>query len=147
MKKMLISGGIGGIRTAITLEFIRNGHHVFSTHNNKSGEALCDWNTVNQVSDENITLLDCDLTKLEQVESIVGSIVQEHFESIVGSIVQEHSIDVLINNAGITDDSSFFKIKFEQWFSALHANLLKLSSLTHIIAKRVLLERQGWLEI
>lgn len=87
------------------------------------------------MSDENITLLDCDLTKLAKVESVIGS------------IVQEHSIDVLINNVGITDDSSFLKMKFEQWFSALHVNLLNVSSLTHIIVKNVVFERQGWIEI
>lgn len=36
MKKMRISCGTGRIGTARTLEFIRNGYHLFSTHNNKS---------------------------------------------------------------------------------------------------------------
>jgi hypothetical protein len=36
MKKMRISGGTGRIGAARTLEFVRNGYHEFSTHNNKS---------------------------------------------------------------------------------------------------------------
>lgn len=131
MKNMLISGGTGGIGTAITLEFIRNGYHVFTTHNNKSSEALLEWKTVNQVSDENITFLNCDLTKLAQVESIIGD------------IAQEHSIDVLINNAGITDDSSFLKMKYEQWFNVLNLNLLSVFTFTQIVVKQMVLKRQG----
>ena len=47
-----------------------------------------------------------------------------NFEKILKQIAIEHSdLDVIVNNAGITDDAILLRMKTEQWEKVIQANL------------------------
>lgn len=125
MKKVLITGGTGGIGTAITKEFLSAGYHAIVTHNYKSGDKIESWLNENQLSSSQVTFLACDLTDASAAQQIFGE------------LVQNHQIDVLVNNAGITDDSAFLKMQFEQWKSVLETNLFSLFHITQTLARQM----------
>lgn len=75
MKKVLITGGATGIGKAAALEFVSKGYDVYSTYNN----TLPDY--------DGVTKLKCNLENVDEIAQLFSS-----FESL----------DVLVNNAGIS---------------------------------------------
>ena len=61
MINVLISGGTGGICTALTKCFVENGYHVIATHNSKSESFLADWLTDNGLSSGQVTFVKLNL--------------------------------------------------------------------------------------
>lgn len=122
MKTVLITGGTGGIGTALVKAFIDSGYRAFVTHNHKSASVLKEWLLRNDISPEYIRFLSLNLNNSDEV-------VRE-----VSTLLNDTQVDVLINNAGITADSSFLKMKSQQWDSVLDTNLKSLFSITQPIA-------------
>jgi NAD(P)-dependent dehydrogenase (short-subunit alcohol dehydrogenase family) len=86
MKTIIITGGASGIGLAITTLFADKGYNVFFLdYNAENGKAIEE--SLNQKG-KKATFLQCDVSVLAQVKSV--------FEKIPGSI------DVLVNNAGIS---------------------------------------------
>jgi NAD(P)-dependent dehydrogenase (short-subunit alcohol dehydrogenase family) len=86
MKTIIITGGASGIGLAITTLFADKGYNVFFLdYNAENGKAIEE--SLNQKGKKD-TFLQCDVSVLAQVKSV--------FEKIPGSI------DVLVNNAGIS---------------------------------------------
>lgn len=75
MKKVLITGGATGIGKATALLFKEKGYNVFITYNN----TLPDF--------DGVTAIKCDLTELKDIENLFN---------------ETGSIDVLVNNAGVS---------------------------------------------
>ena len=106
-KKIFITGSSGGIGSAICKKFLDNECKLILTSSSQE--------------------------KLEKLKSKYG---KDHFyyklnlsdindlEESMKIISNDHKdIDVLINNAGITDDSLLLRMKFSQWSKVIDTNL------------------------
>jgi 3-oxoacyl-[acyl-carrier protein] reductase len=62
----------------------------------------------------------------------------------IRSLLEEHqSIDVLVNNAGITDDDLFIRMKQEAWTRVLRTNLDSAFHITQEVVKKMIRTRWG----
>ena len=125
MKTALITGGTGGIGTAISLKLIEQGYYVISTHNNKPSSFLKQWKNIHKLNSDQIKFINCDIVDSSRTRASIEK------------LVEEVNIDVLINNAGITMDSSFLKMDFKQWYDVINTNLIALFNITHTISKHM----------
>ena len=128
---VLISGGTGGIGTALVKKFSNEGFHCVVTHNHKSKNELDDWVKLNNFDLNKISFVCFNLNKCQEVEHELLN------------LLTERRISVLINNAGITDDASFLKMTKLQWDSVLNTNLNSLFSITQIIANSMVKNKSG----
>jgi len=65
-------------------------------------------------------------------------------EQVVQGIVQEHGgLHVLVNNAGITDDQLFLRMRAESWRKVMATNLDGLFNVTQPVARVMLRQREG----
>lgn len=87
----------------------------------KSGnhEETVQWQKEQQKSGFEIDILYADIAQFHDCEKLV-SLVMERYGRI----------DVLVNNAGVTQDSSLKKMSPEQWQSVLNANLTSVFNMT-----------------
>lgn len=69
---------------------------------------------------------------------------EECAEAAVESLVSELGLpDVLVNNAGVTHDGFFARMKRAQWSSVLDTNLSAFYSVTRPLVRKMLIRRSG----
>lgn len=115
----LITGGVGGIGTGITLALARAGHFVVANYGIEGTQAP--WLDVMRASGlaDQTALAFGDVSEYSSAEAMVRSIELQH-----------GAVDVLVNCAGITRDASFRKMTFEQWDRVMRVNLYSLFNVT-----------------
>jgi len=74
----------------------------------------------------------CDVTRLEAVEEIVNKILDKY-----------KCIDILINNAGITKDNLFLRMREAEWDAVLTVNLKGTFNCCKAVSKSMLKARKG----
>ncbi|MFC3627640.1 beta-ketoacyl-ACP reductase [Vogesella amnigena] len=112
----LVSGGMGGIGTAICKALAEAGHTVVTTYSRpgKEGAWLSDMKGLGY----DVHAVQCDVTDFDACQAAVAKIQAE-----IGPI------DVLVNNAGITRDASFRKLGKTDWDAVISTNLDSLFNL------------------
>ncbi len=134
MKKKiaLVTGGVGGIGTAICKRLAEDGHFVVANYAIPGTEDR--WHKAMAASGLNggsSALAFGDVTDFDAMGAMVAKIGAEH-----------GPIDVLVNCAGITRDSTFRKMTPEQWRAVLTTNLDSVFNVTrHVIEGMV---ERGW---
>ena len=106
----LVTGGMGGIGTAICKALAESGHTVVTTYS-KSGKEqawLADMKGFGHV----VHAFQCDVSDFDSCQQAVAAIS-----------AQVGPIDVLVNNAGITRDASFRKLGKADWDAVISTNL------------------------
>ncbi|PJK05146.1 beta-ketoacyl-ACP reductase [Lysobacteraceae bacterium NML71-0210] len=106
----LVTGGTGGIGTAIIKQLADMGHKVATNYRNE--EKARAWAEKMQAEGYDITLVKGDVTSEEQAAAMVKEV-----EAKLGPV------EILVNNAGITRDGTFHKMKGEQWRDVIDTNL------------------------
>jgi acetoacetyl-CoA reductase len=119
-KLALVTGAKGGIGSAITLKLVELGYKVIATHSVGSREAALEWYRQNGFTDEQVQLLELNVT--------VPSMCAQRLAQL---LLQEGTIDLLVNNAGITHDKVFSKMTVDQWQEVIDTNLNSLFYVTH----------------
>ena len=107
MKKILVTGASGGIGSAIADKFANNDSNLILTSSSK----LTLDNLKNKYgNDHSYYVLNFNEPSI--------------FEDTLKQIALEHKdLEVIVNNAGITDDSLILRMKLEQWNKVIQANL------------------------
>lgn len=122
-KIALVTGGVGGIGTAICLQLARDGYFCVAN--------------VGIAGTETAWLAAVEAGGLEKQTALahgdVGSF--DDCARMIDDIVSKHGpVDVLVNCAGITRDASFRKMTFAQWDAVMRVNLYGLFNVTkHVI--------------
>lgn len=112
MKKVvLVTGGSRGIGKAISEKFAKNGHIVIINYNSSQEEAREIKKNMDKLY-YNSEIYKCDITKYEEVKEMI--------EYILGKYKR---IDVLINNAGISEFKLFTDISVADWNNIMDTNL------------------------
>jgi len=122
---VLVTGGTRGIGRAIAETFKKAGATVYITGTNREKtEAVAQEIGVNGVK--------MDVTDREEVKKVVGEIAEK-----------EGKIDVLINNAGITRDTLFLRMKDEDWDAVIDTNLNGVYNVTRAVVPIMVKKRKG----
>ena len=113
----LVTGGTGGIGTAICRKLADMGHKVATNYRNR--EKAEAWQAQMRADGYDIALAPGDVGTPESAELLVREI-----EGMLGPI------DILINNAGITRDGTFHKMSAAQWHEVINTNLNSVFNVT-----------------
>ncbi len=110
-KTVVVTGGSRGIGAAIALEFARRGYNVAIADLKLDEDAE---NTLKKLKEAGAQacFLEMDVTNEEAVRKAFEKVQRE-----LGGI------DVLVNNAGITIDRPFERMRLEDWNKVLNVNL------------------------
>jgi len=106
----LVTGGTGGIGTAICKRLAKAGHKVATNYRNK--EKARAWEQAMRAEGFDITIVPGDVSTPEEAASMVRRV-----EEALGPV------EILVNNAGITRDSTFHRMTPEQWNDVITTNL------------------------
>jgi acetoacetyl-CoA reductase len=113
----LVTGGTGGIGTAICKRLADAGHKVATNY--RSEEKAKAWQGQMKADGYDFTLVKGDVTSPEEAEAMVREV-----EKTLGPI------DILVNNAGITRDGTFHKMSAPQWGDVINTNLNSVFNVT-----------------
>ena len=116
-KKCLITGATGDIGGAICQVFAKNNAELFITGTKlealkKTTEKIIVSVNNNNIQEPKVNYYQCDLSNKVEIMELV-----KQANAVMGRV------DVLVCNAGITDDSLMIKMKDEQWQNVLDINL------------------------
>ncbi len=126
-KRALITGASGGIGTEIAKALAANGAELVL-----SGTRV---DALEQLSGEISSpthVIACDLSDMEQVDRLVPRAI----EAMGG-------IDILINNAGLTRDNIFVRLKNEDWDQVIAVNLTAAFRLSRAVLRPMMKQRFG----
>lgn len=126
-KRALVTGASGGIGSAIAKALSRQGAEVAL-----SGTRVGALEEVAKDISGKKHILPCNLSDLDSVERLVPQA-----EDAMGGI------DILINNAGMTRDNLFMRMKDEEWDDVLAINLTAPFHLTRAAIKGMMKRRFG----
>ena len=110
MKTAFVTGGSRGIGKSIALDLSKKFHVVvgYSVSNEKA-EEVSDKILKNGGSSSTVQI---DISESESVDKAFSSIEKDHT-----------SVDVLVNNAGITKDNILPRMKKDEWLEVIQTNL------------------------
>ena len=127
MKKILLTGGTGGIGKSLARDFNANGYYVIVTGRNKNRFDEIDFKNPSKTD-----FFTCDLSIKEQLSSCLEKIIQKH-----------PLIEILINNAGVTEDSLFLRMDLQKWQNVIDINLNTTFQITNFFLKQMVKNRWG----
>ena len=113
----LVTGGTGGIGTAIVKRLADMGNKVATNFRNE--EKARAWQEKMQADGYEVFLARGDVTSPQEAEAMVRAV-----EAALGPV------DILVNNAGITRDGTFHKMKADQWTDVINTNLNSVFNVT-----------------
>ena len=113
----LVTGGTGGIGTAIVRKLADMGHRVATNYRNE--EKARAWQERMEADGYHVTLVKGDVTSPEEATAMVREV-----ERTLGPV------EILVNNAGITRDGTFHRMKPEQWTEVINTNLNSVFNVT-----------------
>lgn len=117
-KIALVTGGMGGLGTAMCKALAKSGHIVVTTYVGDDDYADS-WLEKTKAEGFDFKAYRCDVSSWDSALESVNKIKAE-----VGKI------DVLVNNAGITRDATFKKMTPEHWQAVLRTNLDSVFNMT-----------------
>jgi 3-oxoacyl-[acyl-carrier protein] reductase len=130
-KIALVTGASRGIGRAIALRFAQQGANVAFTYLSsvEKGEALAAELAAFGVKAKGYR---SDASDFKQAEELINNVVADF-----------GTIDVLINNAGITKDGLLMRMSEEQWDSVIQVNLKSVFNLTKAVTKPMMKAKSG----
>jgi len=130
-KNILITGGSRGIGRSVVETLVKNGANVGFTFSSSEipAKTIC-----NKLNSENVKCIayKSDASKLDQCEKLINSFLTD-FETI----------DVLINNAGITKDNLLLRMSEEDFDKVVEVNLKSVFNMTKACQRVFLKNRKG----
>lgn len=126
----IITGASRGIGKAITFELARSGYHVIMVSRNK--EKLVENKNLLEKEGLLADFFIGDVSNYEEVKGIISEIVTKY-----------ETISVLINNAGITRDKLFLRMKPEDWEDVMKVNLFGTMNFSHAVLPIMMKQRKG----
>ncbi|MCJ8210557.1 3-oxoacyl-ACP reductase FabG [Mucilaginibacter sp. RS28] len=133
MKCALVTGGSRGIGRATCLKLAEQGYYVLVNYKSNAEEATRTLELIRQINGEG-ELLPFDVSSKEQVQDVLGKWIDSNTEKY---------IEVLVNNAGIREDSLFAWMTDEQWSNVLQTNLDSFFYTTRLVLNSMLYRKHG----
>ncbi len=133
MKYALVTGGSRGIGKAICIELAKEGFYVLINYRSNTTEAQ---NTLDEITENGGQgeLLPFDVSNGDEVRNAI----EEWSKNNPGKI-----INVLVNNAGITNDNLLVFMSHEQWNSVLRTNMDSFYFTTKQVITNMIVSKWG----
>ena len=130
-RTVLVTGGSRGIGRAIALTLAGEGANVIINYANNDENVA---NIIEEIEGFNVKGLavKANVSKAEEVDSMINEI-NENFDGI----------DILINNAGITKDSIFVRMKEKDWDQVIEINLKGVFLCTKAVIRKMIRQKYG----
>ena len=130
-KTVFVTGASRGIGKEVALKFADNGYNVVINYvsNRTNVEEL---KTEFESKDVKTLIMQADVTDKEAIEELVKKAIEEF-----------GSIDVLVNNAGITKDNLLMRMSEEEFDKVIEVNLKGTYIVTKIVTKYMMKKRKG----
>jgi 3-oxoacyl-[acyl-carrier protein] reductase len=130
-KVALITGGSRGIGEAIALKFAAEGAHIAFTYVSSDDRA--------KALEEKLSAMG---VQAKGYKSDAGDYAAA--ETLVNEIMTQFgTIDICVNNAGISKDNLLMRMTPEQWDDVLQANLKSIYNLSKQVIKPMMKNRKG----
>ena len=133
MKCALVTGGSRGIGRAICIKLAALGNYVLINYKSNTVEAEKTLSFIKQEGG-NGELLQFDVADKDQIKQILGNWIDSN---------EDKQIEILINNAGIRDDSLMAWMAEEQWDNVLKTNLDSFFYVTRLVLNSMLTHKYG----
>ena len=117
-KVALVTGGTRGIGQEISKKLKKDGFLVIANY------ASNDQKASDFSNETGIETVKWDVSNYEECSTQIKKIYDKH-----------KTIDVLINNAGITKDAPLHKMSLEQWNKVIEVNLNSVFNVTSLVIK------------
>jgi len=127
-KVALITGGSRGIGEAIVRKFVAEGAQVAFTYRSSSSQS------------------DAIVSELGSAAKTYQSDASDYSsaEQLIQQVVEDFGrIDILINNAGITQDNLMLRMSEEQWDNVINVNLKSVFNLTKHALRTMMRQKAG----
>ena len=126
----LVTGGTGGIGTAICQRLARMGHRVATNYRNR--EKAEAWQARLREEGTDITIVPGDVSDPDSARGMVEAV-----EAALGPV------DILVNNAGITRDTTFHRMDASQWQDVINTNLNSCFNVTRPVIEGMRARKWG----
>lgn len=133
MKCALVTGGSRGIGRAICLKLAGMGYHVLVNYKSNREEAEQTLALINEGGNAG-ELLQFDVSDKVQITEALGGWIDAH---------PGVPVEVLINNAGVRDDSLMAWMADEQWNNVLKTNLDSFFYVTKLVLNGMIAQKYG----
>ena len=130
-KVALITGATRGIGRGIALNFAKNGANIAFTYVSSEEKAKA-FETELQALGIKAKGYKSDAGDFKAADELVTNVVTEF-----------GTIDVLVNNAGITRDTLLMRMSEQQWDEVMNANLKSVFNLTKAVQRPMLKAKKG----
>jgi len=129
-KLVLVTGASRGIGRAIALTLGAAGATVIGTATSDKGAA-----NISKIFNENNILgkgMKLNVTENEQISDLLNSITEDY-----------GTVDILINNAGITRDNILVRMKEDEWNDIINTNLTSVYKMSKAVLRGMIKKRSG----
>ncbi len=116
----LVTGGTGGIGTAICQRLAKLGHRVATNYRDEARAVA--WRDAQKALGYDFTIVPGDVSETNAAAEMAKAI-----EAQIGPV------DILINNAGITRDTTFHRMSALQWQEVINTNLNSCFNVTRAV--------------
>jgi len=106
----LVTGGTGGIGTAICVRLARMGHRVATNYRDEARARA--WQARLKADGVDVAVYPGDVAEVDSAKALVDAVTAN-----LGPL------EILINNAGITRDATFHRMSALQWQEVINTNL------------------------
>lgn len=133
-KNVLITGGTSGIGKQIAVSFVQNGANVviFGTNRERADQALKEFDLHKICSDQKLLSKIVDVSNKLETDAAIRDVFEEW-----------ETVDVLINNAGITRDGLLMKMSEEHWDEVIDVNLKSVFNTCQALVRPMMKARSG----
>ncbi|MBQ9605190.1 MAG: 3-oxoacyl-[Firmicutes bacterium] len=128
-KNVIVTGAAKGIGRAIAVAFAKEGCNIVLNYRSSVPDEL-----IKEIEGYGVKCLavQCDVSDFAQSEELVKKASEEF-----------GSIDVLVNNAGITRDTLLMRMKEEEFDAVINTNLKGTFNMVKHVSKLMLKQRSG----
>ncbi|MFT7674933.1 MAG: acetoacetyl-CoA reductase [Gammaproteobacteria bacterium] len=122
----LVTGGTGGIGTAICVALANQGRQVIAGYFPPEEETAQKWQIKMAKSGYKIELAACDVSDFDSSQKMLRDV-----QNTIGPV------DILVNCAGITRDKTLSRMTQDQWDSVLRTNLDSAFNVTRQVVEHM----------
>lgn len=133
MKYALITGGSRGIGKAISIKLANDGYYILINYKSNTKEAEDTLNKI-KTNGGNGELLPFDVSKKQEIESTIDKWHKNNPDTI---------IEILVNNAGITEDNLMVFMEDDQWENVISTNQDSFFYVTRSLLKNMIVNKFG----
>ncbi len=133
MKYALVTGGSRGIGRATCIKLAEAGYWILINYKTNETEALKTLEEIRAKGSDG-ELLKFDVSSKSDVDAVLGAWIEQH---------KEKTIEVLVNNAGIREDTLMIWMSEAQWKNVLGSSLDGFFYVTRLVLTGMLTKRYG----